>query len=111
MTSTGRISLHTFHLRLSELGAKTYDDAHATIPDALDAALRRAGARAWSIWRSGDSVFQCIDVDDVHELLASLAVDPDHAAWQERMAPLFTGAATGPLPLVWSLPDTAPTAR
>jgi len=78
-------------------------------PDERPAPIRSAGARRWTIWRSGLELFHVIECDDYARLLAELAELPVNVAWQQRMAGLLDvvdygegGAAAG-LPVVWEL--------
>ncbi|WAL99360.1 L-rhamnose mutarotase [Streptomyces sp. Je 1-369] len=45
-----RVALHT-KVRADRVDA--YDAAHREVPAELIAAIRRAGATSWTIWRSG----------------------------------------------------------
>jgi L-rhamnose mutarotase len=102
-----RIALHT---RLRPGAAEAYEAAHREVPPKLVAAIRAAGARRWTIWRSGLELFHVIECDDYGRLLAELAELPVNVAWQARMAELLDvvhdygegGAAAG-LPVVWRL--------
>jgi L-rhamnose mutarotase len=104
-----RIALHT---RLRAGAEDAYDQAHREVPDELVEAIRRAGARKWTIWRSGLDLFHVIECDDYPRLLADLADLPVNVAWQARMADLldvvhdYADAGAG-LPVAWELPPTA----
>ncbi|PRX96276.1 L-rhamnose mutarotase [Allonocardiopsis opalescens] len=99
------------HVRLRPGTEEAYDRAHREVPAELTAAMARAGARDWTVWRSGLDVFQLIECDDYPRLLAQLAEDPVNITWQRRMAELqevthdysAAGADKG-LPQVWRLP-------
>ena len=87
-----------------------YDEAHASIPDEMMAALRAAGITEWMIWRSGRHLFHMIECDDFDRAMAKLAGDPVNERWQERMAVYVEsfvgdrgGADPGALPEVWTL--------
>ncbi|MFF3437226.1 L-rhamnose mutarotase [Streptosporangium sp. NPDC002721] len=103
-----RVALHT---RVRPGMEAEYDQAHREVPAELTEAIRRGGAREWTIWRSGQDLFHVIDCDDYEALLASLADLPVNIAWQARMAELLEvvhdysadGAGKG-LPAVWRLP-------
>ena len=103
-----RIALHT-KVRADRIAE--YEAAHGEVPAELTAAIRAAGARSWSIWRSGTELFHLIECEDYARLLAELEQLPVNVAWQARMAELLDvahdysadGAAAG-LPEVWRLP-------
>lgn len=101
-----RVALHT---RLKPGKEADYERIHATIPDALDARLRQAGVRSWSIWRSGRDLFHVVEVADYRAMRLALADDPVNLEWQRQMAELlevdddYSGDDSG-LPLVWTLP-------
>jgi L-rhamnose mutarotase len=107
-----RIALHT---RLREGAEAAYDQAHREVPAELVAAIQRAGARHWTIWRSSLDLFHVIECDDYPRLLAELADLPVNITWQARMADLLevvhdysdAGAAAG-LPVAWELPSAHP---
>lgn len=102
-----RVALHT---RLRPGLEEEYERAHREVPAALVQAIRAAGAREWTIWRSGLDLFHVIDCDDYAALLDELRDLPVNVAWQARMAGYLDvvhdysgdGAAKG-LPLVWTL--------
>ena len=102
-----RVALHT---RLSPGSEEAYEAAHREVPAELVAAIRAAGAREWTIWRSGPDLFHVIDCDDYASLLATLEPLPVNISWQERMATMqavthdysAAGAAAG-LPVMWHL--------
>jgi len=96
--------------RLKPGAEEAYEAAHREIPAELRAAIRAAGARRWTIWRSGLELFHVIECEDYARLLSELADLPVNAAWQARMAELLDvvhdygaqGAGAG-LPVVWEL--------
>ncbi|GAA0608141.1 L-rhamnose mutarotase [Streptomyces crystallinus] len=102
-----RVALHT---RVREGRIEAYEAAHREVPAELTAAIRAAGATAWTIWRSGTELFHVIECADYARLLAELAGLPVNLAWQTRMAGLLevvhdysdAGADDG-LPVVWEL--------
>lgn len=104
---TVRVALHT---RVSAGHEDAYDAAHREVPAELVAAIRAAGARDWTIWRSGQDLFHVIDCEDYAALLARLEHLPVNVAWQARMAGMQevthdysgSGARAG-LPVVWDL--------
>jgi L-rhamnose mutarotase len=101
------VALHT---RLKVGAEAAYEAAHREVPDELVTAIRAAGTRRWTIWRSGLELLHVIECEDYARLLAELADLPVNTAWQERMAGLLDvvhdygegGAAAG-LPVVWEL--------
>ncbi|WP_425839121.1 L-rhamnose mutarotase [Streptomyces fractus] len=103
-----RIALHT-KVRADRIGE--YDAAHREVPEELVAAIRAAGARQWTIWRSGVDLFHLIECEDYARMLAELDKLPVNIAWQARMDELLdvvhdysaAGADAG-LPVVWELP-------
>jgi L-rhamnose mutarotase len=102
-----RVALHT---RLRPGAERAYEEAHGEVPPGLVEAIRAAGARRWTIWRSGLELFHVIECDDYERLLAELAENPVNEAWQARMGELLDvvhdygaeGAGKG-LPVVWEL--------
>ena len=99
------VALHT---RLQPGAEAAYEAAHRAVPPELVAAIRAAGARRWTIWRSGLDLFHRIECDDYARLLDELAGLPVNVAWQARMAELLDvphdyGAHDAGLPVVWEL--------
>lgn len=105
-----RVALHSV---LREGREADYDREHAAVPDDLLAALRRAGIRDWTIWRSGRHLFHLVDAEDFAAARAVLAGDPADQAWQERMGVLVEhfepgeDERTGALAQVWDLGEQA----
>jgi len=107
-----RVALHT---RVKAGREEEYDAAHRAVPAELVAAIRAAGAREWTIWRSGQDLFHVIECEDYARLLAELEHLPVNVAWQERMATMQevthdysnAGSDAG-LPVVWDLTTEAP---
>ncbi|MFE5328971.1 L-rhamnose mutarotase [Embleya sp. NPDC056575] len=102
-----RVALHT---RLRAGHEDEYEQAHREVPAELTAAIRAAGVREWSIWRSGSELFHLIDCEDYSRLLTELAELPVNIAWQARMAELTevghdysAAGARASLPEVWRL--------
>jgi len=102
-----RVALHT---RLRAGAEEAYERAHREVPPELQAAIRDAGVRDWTIWRSGRDLFHVIECEDYGRMLARLASLPVNVAWQARMGDLLEvvhdygseGAGAG-LPVVWEL--------
>jgi len=102
-----RVALHT---RLRPGAEEAYEAAHREVPAELLAAIRSAGAREWTIWRSGLDLFHVIECEDYERLISELAALPVNVAWQARMAELLEtvhdyGSEGGEavLPVVWRL--------
>jgi L-rhamnose mutarotase len=104
-----RIALHT---RVRADRIDEYEAAHREVPEELAAAIRAAGAKQWSIWRSGTELFHLVECEDYARLISELETQPVNVAWQTRMAGLLDvvhdysadGAQAG-LPEVWRLPE------
>lgn len=102
-----RVALHTM---LKPGAEAAYEQAHREVPPDLEAAIRDAGVREWTIWRSGRDLFHMLECEDYARMLAELESLPVNVAWQARMAELLEvvhdygaeGAAAG-LPVVWEL--------
>jgi L-rhamnose mutarotase len=102
-----RVALHT---RLKPGAVEAYEAAHREVPPELTEAIRAAGAREWTIWRSGLDLFHVIECEDYERLLAAVGPLPVNVRWQARMAELLDvthdyGAAgdSAALPVVWRL--------
>jgi L-rhamnose mutarotase len=102
-----RVALHT---RVKAGHEEEYDEAHRGVPAELVAAIRAAGAREWTIWRSGQDLFHVVECDDYARLLADLEHLPVNVGWQARMATMqevthdYSRAGTDAgLPVVWEL--------
>jgi L-rhamnose mutarotase len=103
-----RVMEVALHTRLKPGAEAAYEAAHREVPEELVAAIRAAGARRWTIWRSGLELFHLIECDDYARLLAELADLPVNVAWQARMAELLDvahdyGADDAGLPVAWEL--------
>jgi L-rhamnose mutarotase len=102
-----RVALHT---RLRPGAEEAYEAAHREVPPELLEAIRAAGAREWTIWRSGLDLFHVVECEDYARLLSELAGLPVNVAWQARMADLLEtvhdygpGGDEATLPVVWRL--------
>ncbi|MFJ5217318.1 L-rhamnose mutarotase [Streptomyces sp. NPDC088354] len=102
-----RVALHT---RVRTDRIEEYEAAHREVPGELTTAIRAAGVREWTIWRSGTDLFHLLDVDDYPAMIAALERLPVNIAWQARMAGLLEVAhdysadgAGAALPVVWEL--------
>ena len=104
-----RVALRT---RLQPGREPEYERAHRAVPPELVEAIRSAGVRDWTIWRSGLDLFHLVDVENYAAMLAALQRLPVNVAWQARVNELLdvshdycgTGADRG-LPVVWELRD------
>lgn len=107
-----RVALHT---RVAAGHEDAYDAAHREVPRELVTAIRAAGARDWTIWRSGQDLFHVVECEDYARLLAELEHLPVNVAWQARMARMqevthdysASGTDAG-LPVVWDLAGDEP---
>lgn len=101
-----RIGLRT---TLRPGAAERYDALHRDVPESVVDAIRAAGFTEWHIFRDGDDLFHCIEVDDYDSAIAVLAEVPANVAWQATVAPLMTiahdhsGAGRDRLEVIWDL--------
>jgi L-rhamnose mutarotase len=102
-----KVALHT---RVRADRIEEYEAAHREVPPELLAAIRAAGVRDWTIWRSGVELFHVVDCDDYAGVLAALKDLPVNIAWQARMAGYLdvihdysAAGAELTLPVVWQL--------
>jgi L-rhamnose mutarotase len=78
-----------FVLRIRPDRVDEYVEAHRDVwPDMLDA-LRRAGIRNYSIYRSGTEVFGYFEADDVAGSARYLETQDVSSHWQDHMAELL----------------------
>jgi len=78
-----------FVLRVRPERIDEYVEAHAAVwPEMLDA-LRGAGIRNYSIFRSGNEVFGYFEADDLEAAGRHLAGQAVVARWQDAMAELL----------------------
>jgi L-rhamnose mutarotase len=78
-----------------------YVEAHANVwPEMLDA-LREAGIRNYTIFRSGTSMFGYFEADDLDAAARQMASTEVNTRWQDAMAELLEQrvADGGPAPL------------
>jgi L-rhamnose mutarotase len=66
-----------------------YKRRHDEIWPEMQAALRGAGVRNYSIFLDGARLFAYLEVDDFERMTATLADDPTNARWQEYMRPMI----------------------
>lgn len=87
-----------FVLRVRPERVEEYVEAHAAVwPEMLEA-LRGAGIRNYTIFRSEDLMFGYFEADDLERASAYLAAQPVNGKWQNAMAEL----------LVSRVPDAGP---
>ena len=102
MTQRSAFVLHVRPDRIDE-----YVEAHRVVwPEMLDA-LRGAGIRNYSIFRSGNEVFGYFEADDLAAAARYLAGQEVCARWQDAMAELLEDrvpdAGAPPLPEIFRL--------
>jgi L-rhamnose mutarotase len=78
-----------FVLRIRPDRVDDYVKAHRAVwPEMLDA-IRRAGIRNYSIFRSGDEVFGYFESDDLAAAARYLETQDVSSRWQDHMAELL----------------------
>ena len=90
-----------FVLRVKADRVDDYIRAHSDVwPDMLDA-LKDAGIRNYTIFRSGNDMFGYFETDDLARAEAYLAAQEVNSRWQDAMADLLEErvADRGPTPL------------
>jgi L-rhamnose mutarotase len=90
-----------FVLRVRPDKIDAYVEAHRNVwPEMLDA-LRAAGIRNYTIFRSGNEMFGYFEADDLERAGAHMATQEVNARWQDAMAELLEErvADSGPQPL------------
>jgi L-rhamnose mutarotase len=84
-----------------------YARIHASIPPAVEAALRANGVNRWHIWRDGKFLFHSIETTHGYEAMATAMKELGtiDAEWDELIASLLDSqpAADVVLPLIWSM--------
>jgi len=78
-----------FVLRVRPDKVEEYVEAHRNVWPELLAALREAGIRNYTIFRSGNEMFGYFEADDLEAAAASLAAQEVNARWQDAMAELL----------------------
>jgi L-rhamnose mutarotase len=101
-----------FVLRVEPDRIDEYVEAHRHVwPEMLDA-LRDAGIRNYTIFRSGNEVFGYFESDDLARAAAHLEAQPVSTRWQDAMAELLEERVPdgGPPPLeeIFRLTDDKP---
>ena len=95
------IQRSAFVLRVKPDKINAYVEAHRNVwPDMLDA-LRGAGIRNYTIFRSGNEVFGYFESDDLARAAAQLEGQEVSTRWQDTMAELLEERVpdAGPPPL------------
>jgi L-rhamnose mutarotase len=90
-----------FVLKVRPESIEEYIDAHRAVwPELLDA-LRAAGIRNYSIFRTGNEVFGYFESDDLEAAGRYLAAQEVNSRWQDHMAALLEERVPdgGPPPL------------
>ncbi len=78
-----------FVLRVKPDRVDEYVQAHAHVWDEMREALRAAGIRNYTIFRSGNEMFGYFEADDMAAVEAYLAGQEVSARWQDAMADLL----------------------
>lgn len=84
MTQRTAFVLHVKPDRIDE-----YVEAHANVWPEMLQALRDAGIRNYSIFRSGTDVFGYFESDDLERAAAHMEAQAVNARWQDTMEPLL----------------------
>jgi L-rhamnose mutarotase len=84
MTQRSAFVLHVKPDRIDE-----YVEAHAHVWPEMLQALRDAGIRNYSIFRSGNDVFGYFESDDLERAAAYMEEQEVNARWQDAMARLL----------------------
>jgi L-rhamnose mutarotase len=84
MTQRAAFVLHVKPDKLDE-----YIDAHAHVWPEMLQALRDAGIRNYSIFRSGTDVFGYFESDDLDKAATYMEAQEVNARWQDAMAELL----------------------
>lgn len=75
--------------RLRPDAIEAYERAHADVWPEVLAVIREAGARNYSIFRSGTTLFGILECDDPDVTRARMREGQRRLGWNEAMAPLF----------------------
>ncbi len=99
---------HVYRVRPGR--ADEYEERHATIPAELDALLRAAGVRSYTIYLWGDLVFTHMEVDSFERMVERYNGDPIAERWEALMGELIEYPGADPvsgwpetLRMVWDL--------
>ena len=99
---------HVWRVRPDQ--AAEYDRRHAAVWPELEALMRDAGVRRYTIYRWGEVVFSHMEVDDYAGLVARYARNPIAERWEAAFADLLELPNADPetgwpeqLTEVWSL--------
>jgi L-rhamnose mutarotase len=84
MTQRAAFILHVKPDRIDD-----YVEAHGNVWPEMLQALRDAGIRNYSIFRSGTDVFGYFESDDLERASAYMALQEVNARWQDTMAELL----------------------
>jgi len=78
-----------FVLRVRPEKVEEYVAAHRDVWPEMLAALRDAGVRNYTIFRSGNEMFGYFESDDLEAVGAHMAAQAVNARWQDAMAELL----------------------
>ncbi|AYY14947.1 L-rhamnose mutarotase [Actinobacteria bacterium YIM 96077] len=99
---------HVYKVRPGK--ADEYVRRHKTVWPEIEALLRKAGVRSYSIYLWGDTVFGHIAVEDYERLVAEYNSDPIAERWEQELSDILTFPNADPetgwpeqLTEVWSL--------
>jgi L-rhamnose mutarotase len=92
-------SAFVLHVRPDKI--EDYVEAHRNVWPEMLVALREAGIRNYTIYRSGTDVFGYFESDDLQAAAAFMAAQPVSTRWQDTMADLLEERVpdSGPPPL------------
>ena len=90
-----------FVLRVRPDRVDEYVAAHRAVWPELLEALKAAGVRNYSIFRSGNQMFGYLEADDLDRAAAHMAAQEVNTRWQDAMAELLEERVpdAGPAPL------------
>lgn len=106
------VNTFAFHIRLKPGAGAAYDRLHNPVPTAVTDQLRRATVERYRIFRDGDHLFGCYDVDQIDTFAHVMAEPPresEHRIWFDTVRSLFVDFVVNdelgsfePLPCVFS---------
>jgi len=78
-----------FKLRIRKDAIDEYEREHQRVWPELLTKLKAVGISDYSIFRRGQDLFLCMQVDDFDRAWEELDRDPVNRRWQEKMSMLF----------------------
>jgi L-rhamnose mutarotase len=104
---------HVGHVyRVRKGMADEYARRHATVWPEIEALLRRAGVRSFTIYAWGETIFSHMTVEDYEKLVREYNSDPVGARWDEAMSEILEYPNSDPetgwpeeLREIWSLDE------